>query len=152
MAFCCCTKIAPSAGLNSLHILIGCTQDDNLRRRCTYRRWQPCAAMCSFKRAMVMATLSAKTRSSSRVSCRRRSKLRMRSRASWNSLSSLACSGQQIAQVEGEHIKHLLKTSRSNVAVRRTKGKHYFRLLFAIGSYRPQRCGMPHFPRFLPSD
>jgi hypothetical protein len=80
-----------------------------------------------------MATLSAQVRSSERVSLRRRNKLRMRSRASWNSLSSLACSGQQIAWVEEGHIKHLLKTSREKVTGRRTKGKYYFRLLFGFG-------------------
>jgi len=46
---------------------------------------------------------------------------------------------QHIAQVEEEHIKHLLKTSRSNVAVRRTKGKHYFRLVFAYNPPRTHR-------------
>ena len=50
------------------------------------------------------------------------------------SSSSLACSGHDIARVEGEHMKHLLKTSNSNLAVRRTKGKYNFRLLFAIRS------------------
>src|SRR6266850_504103 len=93
--------------------------------------------MCSFKRAMVMATWSAKARSSEPVSCRRRTRLRMRSRDSRNSLSCLACSGQEIAQVEGEHMKHLLKTPKEKVAGRRRKGKHYFRLLFAIAVEAP---------------
>src|SRR5439155_18840122 len=39
--------------------------------------------------------------------------------------------GQLMARVEGEHIRHLLKTPRRKIANRRTKGKHYFRLLFA---------------------
>ena len=33
-------------------------------------------------------------------------------------------------------MKHLLKTSKGKVADRRTKGKHYFRLLFAAGRDR----------------
>jgi hypothetical protein len=129
------------------------TQDNNFgceRRR--HGRSQPWVAMCSFRRAMAMAIWSARRRSSfsfaaakrlTSLSCRRRRsaasrlpvrKLRMRSRAWRYSSSSLACSGHDSARVEKEHMKHLLKTSRSNVAVRRTKGKHYFRLLFAFGA------------------
>src|SRR5258708_37399593 len=85
---------------------------------------------------MAIATWSARRRSSCRVSLRSRMRLRMRSRAARYSSSSLACSGQQIAQVEGEHMKHLLKTPRETLAGRRTKGKHYFRLLFDIGFSR----------------
>ena len=86
--------------------------------------------MCSFKRAMAIAIWSPRRRSSCLVSLRNLIRLRMRSRAWRYSSSSLACSGQDIARVEREHMKHLLKTSRSNVAARRTKSKHYFRLLF----------------------
>ncbi len=70
-----------------------------------YQRWQRCSARCSFKRAMAMATLSASCRSSERVSLRSLMRFRIRSRASWNSLSSLACSGQLMARVEAEHIR-----------------------------------------------
>src|SRR6266403_5558140 len=103
--------------------------------------------MCSFRRAMAIAISSAKRRSCCRESLRCREsaarrlperKLRMRSRASWNSLSSLACSGHDIARVEREHMKHLLKTSRKKVTERRTKGKQYFRLLFAFGPCYPR--------------
>src|SRR5437879_4068199 len=95
------------------------------------QRWQRVSAMCSFKRAMAMATRSASCRSSEGESLRSLMRFRIRSRASWNSLSSLACSGQLMARVEGEHIRHLLKTPRRKIAKGRTKGKHYFRLLFA---------------------
>src|SRR5215470_14705803 len=54
---------------------------------------------------MAMATLSASCRSSEGESLRSRSRFRILSRASWNSLSSLACSGQLIARVEREHIR-----------------------------------------------
>src|ERR1051325_11797355 len=81
---------------------------------------------------MAMATLSASCRSSEGESLRSLMRFRILSRASWNSLSSLACSGQLIARVEEEHIRHLLKTPRRKIAERRRKGKHYFRLLFAL--------------------
>src|SRR5437879_13138732 len=113
------------------------------------QRWQRVSAMCSFKRAMAMATRSASCRSSEGESLRSLMRFRIRSRASWNSLSSLACSGQLMARVEGEHIRHLLKTPRRKIANRRTKGKHYFRLLFALGlrrrdlkPYRPSEFGL----------
>ncbi len=96
----------------------------------TIQRSQPWAAMCSFKRAMAIAIWSPRRRSSCLVSLRNLIRLRMRSRAWRYSSSSLACSGHDIARVRREHMKHLLKTSRSNVAARRTKSKHYFRLLF----------------------
>src|SRR5438552_8370523 len=98
---------------------------------CYYQRWQRCSAQWSFKRAMAMAARSASWRSSEGESLRSLMRFRIRSRASWNSLSSLACSGQLMARVEGEHIRHLLKTPRRKIANRRTKGKHYFRLIFA---------------------
>jgi len=78
-----------------------------------------------------MASSSASRRSSIRVSFRNRRKPRIRSRAAWYSSSSLACSGQEIEPAEGEHMKHLLKTSQEKVAKRRKKSKYYFRLSFA---------------------
>src|SRR5262245_7670408 len=84
-------------------------------------------------RAIVMATASASRRSSARVNLRRRTKFRIRSRAALYSSSILACSGQEIAPAEGEHMKHLLKTSREKVADRRKKSKRYFRYIFATG-------------------
>jgi hypothetical protein len=80
---------------------------------------------------MVMASSSASRRSSIRVSFRNRRKPRMRSRAAWYSSSSLACSGQEMARAEEEHMEHLLKTSQEKVARGRNKSKHYFRLSFA---------------------
>ena len=96
------------------------------------RRSQPCAAACCFWRAIAMATSSASRRSSRRVSFRDRSKPRIRSRADLYSSSSLACSGQEIARAEGEHMEHLLKTPRAKVAEGRRKSKYYFRLYFAL--------------------
>src|SRR5262250_1650798 len=90
-----------------------------------YQRWQRCSARCSFKAAIAMATRSASCRSSEWDSLRSLIRFRILSRASWNSLSSLACSGQLIARVEEEHIRHLLKTPRRKVAEGRRKGKHY---------------------------
>jgi hypothetical protein len=75
-----------------------------------------------------MATRTASCRSSAGDKLRSRTRPRILSRASTNSLSSLACSGQLMARVESEHIRHLLKTARSNVTSRRTKSKHYFSL------------------------
>src|SRR5215475_11203917 len=75
---------------------------------------------------MARATLSASCRSSESESLRSRMRFRIRSRASWNSLSSLACSGQLMARVEAEHIRHLLKTPSAKLAERRIKSKHYF--------------------------
>ena len=78
-----------------------------------------------------MASSSASRRSSIRVSFRNRRKPRIRSRAAWYSSSSLACSGQEIARAEGEHMEHLLKTSQEKVTRRRKKSKCYFRFSFA---------------------
>ena len=75
---------------------------------------------------MAIATRTASCRSSAGDKFRSLTKPRILSRASMNSLSSLACSGQLIARVEGEHIRHLLKTARGKVSSRRTKSKHYF--------------------------
>jgi hypothetical protein len=80
---------------------------------------------------MVTATSSASRRSSLRVSFRDRRKVRTRSRAALYSSSSLACSGQEIAGAEGEHMKHLLKTPWEKIAPGRNKSKYYFRPVFA---------------------
>src|SRR5882672_1691531 len=125
-----CVQTLPNIFGRSFAHLLGCIQDDK-PGYWAYRRWQRCSAKCSFKRAMAMATRSASCRSSARVNLRSLMRFRIRSRASWNSLSSLACSGQLMARVEGEHIRHLLKTPRRKIANRRTKSKQYFRLSFA---------------------
>lgn len=111
------------------------------------RRSQPCAAACSFSRAMVMATPSASRRSSIRVSFRNRINFRIRSRAAWYSSSSLACSGQEIARALGKHMKHLLKTPREKVAGRRKKSKHYFRPVFAALAVSAGRLPQNHTSR-----
>src|SRR5215467_1668241 len=114
-------------------------------RRATFWRSQPCSAACCFKRAMVMATSSASRRSSLRVSFRDRRKLRTRSRAALYSSSSLACSGQEIAGAEGEHMKHLLKTPGEKIAPGRNKSKYYFRPVFAhdLRLLSPSRSSRP---------
>jgi hypothetical protein len=87
-----------------------------------------------------MASSSASRRSSIRVSFRNRRKPRIRSRAAWYSSSSLACSGQEIARAEGEHMEHLLKTSQEKVTRRRKKSKCYFRFSFAhVRGWPPDR-------------
>jgi hypothetical protein len=100
-------------------------------------RSQPCSATCSFKRAMAIATRTVSCRSSAGERFRSRTSPRIRPRASINSLSSLACSGQLIARVEVEYITHLLKTANGKLASRRRKSKQYFRLIFARGRGQP---------------
>jgi hypothetical protein len=95
-----------------------------------------------------MATRTASRRSSAGDKLRSRTRPRILSRASMNSLSSLACSGQLMVRVESKHIGHLLKTARSNVTPRRTKSKHYFSLsvrLKALCAVRPLER-RPSFP------
>jgi hypothetical protein len=75
---------------------------------------------------MAIATRTASCRSSADDKFRSRTSPRIRSRASMNSLSSLACSGQLIARLEAEYITHLLKTAKGKLPSRRTKSKHYF--------------------------
>ena len=95
-----------------------------------------------------MATRTASRRSSAGDKLRSRTRPRILSRASMNSLSSLACSGQLMVRVESKHIGHLLKTARSNVTPRRTKSKYYFSLyvrLKALCAVRPLER-RPSFP------
>src|SRR5262249_2573438 len=96
---------------------------------------------------MAMATRSASCRSSERVKVRSLIRFRILSRASWNSLSSLACSGQLIARVEGEHIRHLLKTPRRKLTEGRRKSKYYCSLLFRCWLVIPsQPSSWPELP------
>jgi hypothetical protein len=75
---------------------------------------------------MAIATRTANCRSSAGERFRGRTCPRIRSRASMNSLSSLACSGQLIARPVAEYIKHLLKTAKGKITPRRKKSKHSF--------------------------
>src|SRR5579872_1891132 len=75
---------------------------------------------------MAIATRTANCRSSAASSLRSRTGPRIRSRASMNSLSSLACSAHLIARSAPEPISHLLKTANRNLPPRRNKSKHYF--------------------------
>jgi hypothetical protein len=86
---------------------------------------------------MAIATRTASCRSSAGDSFRSRTSPRILSRASMNSLSSLACSGQLIARVEAEYIVHLLKTAIGKVAPRRTKSKQYFSPYLRLCRYAP---------------
>jgi len=109
----------------------------NISLASTNQPWrsQPCSATCSFKRAMAIATRTASCRSSPGSSLRSLTSPRIRSRASMNSLSSLACSAHLIASLVAEHIPHLLKTATRKLPSRRIKSKHYFSLFV-----RPKPC------------
>jgi hypothetical protein len=75
---------------------------------------------------MAIATRTASCRSSPGSRLRSLTSPRILSRASMNSLSSLACSAHLIASLVAEHIPHLLKTARDKLPSWRTKSKHYF--------------------------
>jgi hypothetical protein len=85
---------------------------------------------------MAIATRTANCRSSAADKFRSRTSPRIRSRASMNSLSSLACSAHLIASLAAEHISHLLKTAKGKLPSRRTKSKHYFSPYIRHGSDR----------------
>jgi hypothetical protein len=84
---------------------------------------------------MAIATRTANCRSSAADKFRSRTKPRILSRASMNSLSSLACSAHLIARAVAEYISHLLKTAKGKLPPRRNKSKHYFSLFI-----RPARA------------
>src|SRR6266852_9867699 len=108
----------------------------------------------SLSRACAVCSRSSNAIRSRWVSCRNRDRFRPRVRASESSSSSLSRSKQLRTPFEKPRMEHLLKTTRSNVPLWRTKSKHYFSPYVRPGSsHFPARKELPPgWPRYSSSN